>query len=104
VGAARLAGLTNPMPESARGAFRTPNLRGVAETAPYMQSGQIATLEGVVDFYNSGGGTPMTGTRDPLLVPLGLTNEEGTDLVAFLRTLTGDPVRAVLLMDTSAAP
>jgi hypothetical protein len=46
----------------------------------------------------------MTGTRDPLLVPLGLTNEEGTDLVAFLRTLTGDPVRAVLLMDTSAAP
>jgi cytochrome c peroxidase len=104
-GAARLAGLTNPMPQSTRGAFRTPNLRGVAETAPYMQSGQIATLEEVVDFYNSGGGTPAAGmTRDPLIVPLGLTNEEGTDLVAFLRALTGDPVRAALLMDTSAAP
>jgi cytochrome c peroxidase len=104
VGAARLAGLTNPMPESTRGAFRTPDLRGVAETAPYMHSGQLATLEAVVDFYNFGGGTPVTGTRDPLIVPLGLTAGESADLVAFLRTLTGEPVPAPLLVDSSAAP
>jgi len=101
-GARRRAGLTNPMPESTRGAFRTPDLRGVAETAPYMHSGQFATLEAVVDFYNFGGGTPVVGTRDPLLVPLGLTAEETTDLVAFLRTLTGASVPAGLLVDTSA--
>lgn len=104
VGAARLAGLTNPMPESTRGAFRTPDLRGVAETGPYMHSGQLATLEDVVNFYDAGGGTPVTGTRDPLIVPLGLTITEKADLVAFLRTLTGQAVPAGLLTDTSAAP
>ncbi len=104
VGAARLAGLTNPMPESTRGAFRTPNLRGVAETAPYMHSGQFATLEEVVDFYNGGGGVPVTGTRDPLIVPLGLSAAEGADLVEFLKSLSGPLVPSPLLVDTSAAP
>jgi cytochrome c peroxidase len=104
VGAARLAGLTNPMPESTRGAFRTPNLRGVAQTGPYMHSGQFATLEEVIDFYNNGGGTPVTGTRDPLLLPLGLSAAEGADLVEFLKSLSGPAVPAPLLMDTSAAP
>jgi cytochrome c peroxidase len=103
-GAARLVGLTNPMPESARGTFRTPNLRGVAETGPYMHSGQLATLEAVIDFYDAGGGTPVTGTKDSMMVPLGLTDGEKADLVAFLRTLTGAPVDPTLLMDTSAAP
>ena len=92
------------LPESLRGAFRTPNLRGVADTAPYMHSGQFATLEEVIDFYNFGGGVPVTGTRDPLLVPLGLTADEGADLVAFLRTLSGEPVPAERLVDTSASP
>jgi cytochrome c peroxidase len=104
VGTARLAGLTNPMPEPTRGAFRTPNLRGVADTAPYMHSGQLPTLEAVVDFYNAGGGTPVTGTRDPLIVPLGLSAEESADLVAFLKTLGGASVPAEYLTDTSAAP
>jgi cytochrome c peroxidase len=103
-GAARLVGLTNPMPESARGTFRTPNLRGVANTAPYMHSGQLATLEAVIDFYDAGGGTPVTGTKDSMMVPLGLTAGEKSDLVAFLRTLTGEPVPASFLVDTSAAP
>jgi cytochrome c peroxidase len=103
-GAARLTGLTNPMPESARGTFRTPDLRGVANTAPYMHSGQLATLEAVIDFYNAGGGTPVTGTKDSMMVPLGLTDGEKSDLVAFLRTLTGDAVPASLLADTSATP
>jgi len=104
VGAARIAGLTNPMPETVRGAFRTPNLRGVAETAPYMHSGQLATLEDVVAFYNAGGGTPVTGTKDSAMVPLNLTAGESADLVAFLRMLSGASVRASLLVDTSAAP
>ena len=105
VGAARLAGLTNPMPEMARGGFRTPDLRGVAETGPYMHSGQLATLEDVVNFYDAGGGaTPPAGTRDPMIVPLGLTSAEKADLVAFLRTLTGQAVPGGLLTDTSAAP
>jgi cytochrome c peroxidase len=105
VGAARIAGLVNPMPDSTRGAFRTPDLRGVAQTGPYMHSGQFATLEAVVDFYNVGGGaTPVTGTRDSMIVPLGLTAGEKADLVVFLGTLTGEPVRPALLVDTSAAP
>jgi cytochrome c peroxidase len=104
VGAARLAGLTNPMPDSSRGTFRTPNLRGVSETAPFMHSGQLATLEDVVAFYNAGGGTPVTGTKDTAMVPLNLTAGESADLVAFLRTLSGAAVPAALLVDTSAAP
>jgi cytochrome c peroxidase len=103
-GLRRRAGLTNPMPESARGAFRTPDLRGVAQTGPYMHAGQFATLEDVVDFYNAGGGTPVSGTLDPMLQPLGLSSGERADLVAFLRTLTGTSVPAPLLVDTSAAP
>jgi cytochrome c peroxidase len=69
-----------------------------------MHSGQFATLEEVIDFYNNGGGTPVTGTRDPLLLPLGLSAAEGADLVEFLKSLSGPAVPAPLLMDTSAAP
>lgn len=91
-GLRRLEGLTNPMPESSKGSFRTAGLRGVAHTAPYMHSGQIGTLEEVVEFYNQGGGTPVTGTKNPRLVPLGLTEDEKADIVAFLYALSGDPV------------
>jgi len=93
-GAAKLANLTNPMPESTRGAFRTPSLRGVAVTEPYMHSGQLATLEEVVAFYDQGGGTPVSGTKAPFLQPLGLTAEEKAELVAFLGALTGKEVKA----------
>ncbi len=92
-----LDGLTNPMPDSAKGAFRTPSLRGVDLTAPYMHSGQLATLEAVVDFYDAGGGV----TADDL-EPLNLTSGEKADLVAFMKTLTGKPVPAALRLDTAA--
>lgn len=97
VNTGRLAGLTNPMPESTRSAFRTPSLRGVAESAPYMHAGQLATLEDVIEFYDDGGGTPARGSKDPRIVPLGLSDDERADLLAFLKTLTGKPVPAELV-------
>jgi len=103
-GLERLEGLINPMPESARGAFRTADLRGVAFTEPYMHAGQLATLADVVDFYNGGGGTPVSGSKDPRLVPLGLSAEEKADLIAFLNSLSGEPIPERLLCDFDAAP
>ncbi len=71
--------------EADRGKFKTPTLRGVALTAPYMHDGSLKTLEEVVQFYNKGGGA--NANLDPLIVPLGLSKEEVRDLVAFLRAL-----------------
>jgi cytochrome c peroxidase len=67
--------------------YRTPSLRNVALTAPYMHDGSLATLEAVVEFYDRGGG----GDPDKAewLFPLGLTAAEKAALVAFLKTLTG---------------
>lgn len=100
VGQAQLAGLSGT-DEALRGVFRTPTLRGLADTAPYMHAGQLATLEEVVEFYDRGGDTPSVGTKSPLLVPLGLTTEQKADLVSFLLTLSGDAVPEALLEDTS---
>ncbi|HEY1535455.1 MAG TPA: cytochrome c peroxidase [Polyangiaceae bacterium] len=101
-GAARLAGLTNPMPASTTASFRTASLREVGDTAPYMHSGQLATLADVVKFYVAGGGTAAAGsTKDPALVPLTLSAAEQADLVEFLKTLSGAAVPAALLVDTS---
>lgn len=84
------------------GQFRTKSLRGLGASAPYMHSGQLATIEDVVEFYDQGGGpVPDGGTKDARVRPLGLTTQEKADLAAFLRTLDGDPVPAALLMDTS---
>lgn len=77
-----------------RWAYRTPTLRNVALTAPYMHDGSIQTLEEVVEFYDKGG-IDNTG-KDPLLRPLNLTPAEKSALVAFLRTLTGDNVQALV--------
>jgi cytochrome c peroxidase len=70
-----------------KGAFKTPTLREVALTAPYMHDGSIGTLEEVVEFYDRG------GNRNPWLdenvEKLGLTVEEKRALVAFLRALSG---------------
>lgn len=99
-GALKLAGLAQG-PEML-GQFRTRSLRGLTASAPYMHSGQFATLEEVVDFYDDGGGEVVDGgVRDGLLQPLGLTADEQADLVAFLRSLEGAPVDAALLVDTS---
>jgi cytochrome c peroxidase len=77
-----------------KGAWRTPSLRNVALTAPYMHDGSLATLEDVVWHYNTGGrGATGEHVGDPAaeIKPLGLTADEISDLVAFLETLTGDP-------------
>jgi cytochrome c peroxidase len=70
-----------------RGAFKTPALRGVARTAPYMHDGSLKSLEEVVRYYSRG------GNRNPHLdsdiKPLNLSEQEVKDLVAFLEALTG---------------
>jgi cytochrome c peroxidase len=68
--------------------FKTPSLRNVAVTAPYMHDGSYSTLRDVVELYNRGN-YPHEGL-DPLLRPLGLDDREIDDLVAFLESLTGD--------------
>jgi cytochrome c peroxidase len=69
------------------GAFKTPTLRDVAHSGPYMHDGSLATLEDVVAFYDSGG--VANPQLDAEIRPLSLTAEERRDLVAFLRALTG---------------
>jgi cytochrome c peroxidase len=74
------------------GAFKTPTLRNIAVTAPYMHDGSLATLEEVVEHYDHGG---VTEEDDPVndflsggIRPLDLTEEEVEDLVAFMEALT----------------
>lgn len=73
--------------------YRTPGLRNVALTQPYMHDGSLATLEQVVDFYDRGGGDDPG--KAEWLFPLGLTQAEKAALVAFLRTLTGANVETL---------
>ena len=75
--------------KSMRGAFKTPTLRDIALTAPYMRNGAYATLREVVEHYNRGGDTREN--LDINMVPLNLTDAEVTDLVAFMDSLTGAP-------------
>jgi cytochrome c peroxidase len=99
----RLAGLTNPPPDDTKGQFRTPSLRNVSATGPYMHAGQLDTLEAVVSYYDTiGGSVPAAGTLDPLLANLGLTSQEKADLVAFLGALASAPLAPSLTGDTSA--
>ena len=70
------------------GKFRTPSLRELKYTAPYMHNGIFYTLDEVVDFYNKGGGDGAA--KSPLIKPLGLTDAERKDLVAFLESLSMD--------------
>lgn len=102
-----------PTDPSFKGRWRTPSLRDVALTAPYMHNGSLATLEDVVWHYDQGvsgalpeapsallcgGATPVAnqaapgaGTPAAELHPLRLSSQDRADLVAFLRTLTGKP-------------
>jgi cytochrome c peroxidase len=68
------------------GKFRTPTLRELKYTAPYMHNGAFATLREVVDFFDAGGGS--VPNKSPLLKPLGLSEDEKNDLVAFLESLS----------------
>lgn len=78
------------------GAFKTPTLRNVAKTAPYMHDGVYGTLWDVVDHYNLGGATgAYAGTREVTIAPLLLDSREVDDVVEFLRSLSdGDPLPA----------
>jgi cytochrome c peroxidase len=74
--------------EADKGKFRTPSLRNVALTYPYMHDGRFSTLEEVIEHYNSGG--KPHPNKDPLIRHLGLSPIDKEDLVAFLESLT-DP-------------
>lgn len=73
-----------------KGAFKTPGLRDITKSAPYMHNGAEATLEDVVAFYNRGG--DVKGNLSPFITPLGLTRQEKKDMVEFLKALDGEPI------------
>lgn len=73
-----------------QGAFKTPTLREVANTAPYMNDGSLKTLEEVVEFYDKG--CRENKWLSAKIKPLGLTAQEKQDLVEFLKALSGDVV------------
>lgn len=87
--------------EAIKARFRTPSLRHVHETAPYMHSGLFRSLRGVVHLYDRGGGEvwarnaleashllyPFAARLSPRIRPLGLSQEEQAALVAFLEAL-----------------
>ncbi len=81
--------------------YKTPTLRNIALTSPYMHNGSKSTLEEVVQFYNQGG--VINKNIDPLITPLHLTSTEISDLVKFLKSLTGKNVNQ-LVSDAFAAP
>ena len=84
-----------------RWSYKTPTLRNVALTAPYMHNGKFGTLLEVVTFYNQGGF--VNPQLDKILTKLGLTDREMDDIVAFVESLTGDNVET-LVRDAFAAP
>jgi len=87
------------------GKFRTPPLRELQYTAPYMHNGVFFTLEEVIDFYDKGGGNDAN--KSPLMMPLGLTAEEKKALLVFLESLSStEPimVEAPVLPEYQAFP
>ena len=70
--------------------YKTPGLRNVGLSSPYMHNGSLRTLRQVVEFYNRGG--IKNELLDPLIQPLGLSDEEIDSIVAFLNSLTGSNV------------
>jgi cytochrome c peroxidase len=78
--------------EADKGAFKTPTLRNVVETAPYMHDGSEATLLEVVEFYDKGGVKNPQLSAD--IKPLGLSQQDKMDLVEFMLALTGQVTNA----------
>ncbi|HEX3694987.1 MAG TPA: cytochrome c peroxidase [Polyangia bacterium] len=83
---------TYPLDSVPKGAWRTPTLRDIALTGPYMHDGVYKSLADVIAHYNSGGDTNGEGVPAPQLRPLFLSDDEQADLVEFLKTLTGAPL------------
>ena len=77
--------------EQDKGAFKTQTLRSITETAPYMHDGVFKTLEEVIDFLDQGGG--QNPNLSPMVKPLGLTQQEKAELIAFLNALTGEKIK-----------
>jgi len=71
------------------GAYKTPTLRNITETGPYMHDGSVKTLEEVVDFYVKGGAENPKYPLDEKMKKLTLTDQEKSDLVEFMKALTG---------------
>lgn len=74
-----------------KGFFKTPTVRNIAKTAPYMHNGVYKNLEAVLDFYNRGGGKGIGIYEDYQTLPfdeLNLTKEEQNMIIAFMKTLT----------------
>jgi cytochrome c peroxidase len=76
--------------ESDKGKFKTPTLRDIVNTWPYMHNGFFYDLEEVIEFFNKGGGDDPN--KDEILKPLGLTDEEKQALIEFLKSLTGEKI------------
>lgn len=75
--------------EGDKGAFKTPTLREIARTAPYMHDGSLATLEEVIDYYDRGG--TANPQLDEEIFELGLTTQQKADLVTFLKEGLSSP-------------
>ena len=83
----------DPSFDDFQSAFKTPSLRYIDQTAPYFHNGSHETLDDVVAFYDTLPGSPPVGHRELTLKPLGLTPTERAGVVAFLSSLTGEPVQ-----------
>jgi len=81
--------------------YKTPSLRNISLTGPYMHNGSFETLNQVLEFYNQGGIT--NENIDALIKPLNLTEPELSDLKSFLESLTGDNINNIVA-DGFAAP
>ncbi len=79
----------NPRFEDFLGAFKTPTLRQIATTAPYMHDGRFSDLAAVIDFYQRRPGKAEIGHRDLIFDTLAIDQVDAADLVAFLRSLSG---------------
>jgi cytochrome c peroxidase len=100
-----LLALATVAPNAADGQFKTPTLRNVAKTPPYMHDGAYQTLWEVVNHYNFGGATGnYVGQRDPAIAPLMLTDAELADLVEFLEALSDGELKASVDQTLLKAP
>ena len=79
-----------------KGAFKTPTIRDIARTGPYMHDGSEKTLEQVVEYYNKGGNRVNNPAIDADMKPLKLTDAEKADLVEFMKALTGETLVVAL--------
>jgi len=93
-----------------KGKFRTPSLRYTAYTAPYMHNGAFYSMEEVVDFYDRGGfdeegrTSDFTKTKSDLIKPLGLSDQEKEDLVAFIAAFSGEEIQLDIPQSPPYAP